>query len=124
MIRGRLDYLGLEVIPEEMNDVCDVIRESTNIDPRREIYFSKKGSLFEKFSDDAMIQPNYIPARGERKRHPLDRVSCEEVIQRRDLAEKRWDNRVRKLNRKSRKTAEEEREVDNVKKYFFPEKSE
>ena len=104
---GNDDYLGLPKVQGQLKDICDVIRETTafgthsGIDPRTQIYFSRKSSILHgsNLSENALIAPNYVPARGERKRHPLDLVSTEEVALRRQLANQRWEER--RKNRKN-----------------------
>jgi len=129
IIHARLDFLGLEMPDEKLNDICDVIREETSrnefpgTDPRKEFIYSKKGSVFENLHDNAMIEPNYLYPGKERKRHPLDRISSEEIVQRRALAERRWDTHSRKFKRKSR-VSHDDKEIQNAVQYFFPKSKE
>jgi hypothetical protein len=124
IVRGRVDYLGLEIPDEKLSEICDVIYEDTHVDPRREIYYSKRGSLFENFTEDAQIEPNFLRSGKKRERHPLDRVSCEEVILRRELAERRWEHHQslqRSKNLKKRVTSvKDEKEIQHAVEFFFP----
>jgi hypothetical protein len=105
------DHLGLPRIEGLLKDLCDIIRESTSfntrsgIDPRREIYYSRKSSILQgsNLSDDALIAPNCLSPRGIRKHHPLDLVSTEEVVQRRQLADRRWQEQKKQFKRSNRK---------------------
>jgi hypothetical protein len=122
---GNDDYLGLLKVDGPLKDICDVIRETTSfgkrggIDPRTQIYYSRKSSVLQgsNLSDDAMIAPNYIPARGERKRHPLDRVSTEEVVLRRQLANQRWEKQ-KKEQKERLKRSSASRKIENAKEYL------
>jgi hypothetical protein len=102
------DYLGLPKIEGQLKDLCDVIRETTSygtrggVDPRTQIYYSRKSSILQgsNLSDDALIAPNYVSNRGLRKRHPLDLVSTEEVVKRRELANRHWQEQKKEQRRK------------------------
>jgi len=106
---GNDDYLGLPKVQGQLRDICDVIRETTSfgthigLDPRTQIYYSRKSSILQgtDLSDDALIAPNHLPTRGERKRHPLDMVSTEEVVKRRELADRRWAEQKRQQRKKA-----------------------
>ena len=89
---GNEDDLGLPRIDGQLKEICEVIRDDTRSDPRKEIYFSRKSSILagSNLADDALMVPNHLPPRGQRVRHPLDKVSTEEVAKRRELADKRW----------------------------------
>jgi len=127
IFHGRLDFLGLERPDDKLNEICDVIREETSrnerpgTDPRKEIIYTKKGSAFENFHDNAMIEPNFLYPGKERKRHPLDRVSSEEIIQRRNLSDRQWNTHSGKIKRK-RRVNEDAKEIENAVQYFFPKK--
>jgi hypothetical protein len=121
IVSGRLDYLGLERPSDELNDLCDVIRDQTNRDPRREVYYSRKSSVFRELGEEAMITPNTLYIRKSRGRHPLDLVSTEEVMARRELADRRWNKRAFKGKRKASKDEKDSLDKE-VKDYFFSEK--
>jgi hypothetical protein len=117
------DYLGLPKVEGQLKDICDVIREATSfgkrggIDPRTQIYYSRKSSILQgsNLSDNSLIAPNYIPARGERKRHPLDLVSTEEVVKRRELANRRWEEQKKQQRKKQ---SDVSLKIESAKKFF------
>jgi hypothetical protein len=111
------DDLGLQRIEGQLKEICEVIRDDTRSDPRKEIYFSRKSSILagSDLSDDALLAPNHMPAKGQRVRHPLDRVSTEEVNKRRELSDRRWAEIYKRRPRK-RNPAEES--VRDAQKFF------
>jgi hypothetical protein len=115
---GNEDDLGLPRIEGQLKDLCEVIRDDTKSDPRKEIYYSKKASILagSNLSDEALLVPNHLPSRGQRSRHPLDKISCEEVSKRRELADKRWSN-VEKRKSKKRKTHVDEA-IQRTQRFF------
>jgi hypothetical protein len=122
---GNEDYLGLPKIEGQLKDLCDVIRESTSygkrggIDPRTQIFYSRRSSILAgtDLDDSAMLAPNYIPPRGMRKRHPLDLVSCEEVVKRRELASRRWAEQKKEQKQKE-KRSNTTLKIDRAKDFF------
>jgi hypothetical protein len=114
---GNEDDLGLPRIEGRLKEICEVVRDDTRSDPRKEVVFSRKSSILagSNLSDDALIVPNHLPTKKVRVRHPLDRVSTEEVAKRRELADKRWSDGFKKRPRK-RNPAEEV--VRNAQKFF------
>lgn len=123
---GNDDYLGLLKVDGPLKDICDVIRETTTfgahagIDPRTQIYYSKKSSILHgtNLTEDALIAPNYVPARGERKRHPLDLVSTEEVVLRRQLANQRWEQQKKEQRERNKRLNTSTRKIENAKDFF------
>lgn len=114
------DILGLERADELLKQVCDVVREFTNLDPRRAVLYAKRGSAFENLSDEAMIEPNYLN-RNRRRRHALDRISCEEITERRRLAESKWNNQLAATQQPSRESqVHDEERTEEVLQFFFP----
>jgi hypothetical protein len=124
---GNDDYLGLPKVQGHLKDICDVIRETTSfgthsgIDPRTQIYYSRRSSILQgsDLSDDALIVPNHLPARGEKKRHPLDMVSTEEVAKRRELADRRWEDRKREHKRQERRLNQNTGKIRNAQDWFI-----
>ena len=114
------DHLGLPKIEGDLKDLCDVIRESTSfgkrggIDPRTQIYYSRRSSILQgsDLGDDALLTPNSLPTKGERKKHPLDLTSTEEVILRRQLADRRWQEQKKKQRNNANK------KIENAKNFF------
>jgi hypothetical protein len=121
---GNEDYLGLPKVEGQLKDLCDVIRETTaygtrgGVDPRTQIYYSRKSSILQgsNLSDDALIAPNYISNKGLRKRHALDLTSCEEVVKRRELANRRWEEQKREQRKKERSNTS--LKIDRAKDFF------
>jgi hypothetical protein len=116
---GNEDDLGLPRIEGQLKEICEVVRDETRTDPRKEIYFSRRASVLagSDLADEALIVPNHLPSRGQRVRHPLDRVTTEEVMKRRELADKRWSDG---LKRRPRKRNPAEEVVRHAQRYFEP----
>jgi hypothetical protein len=120
---GNDDHLGLPRIEGELKDICDIVRESTGfgtrngIDPRTQIFYSRKSSILAgtNLTDNALLVPNCLPSRGVRKKHPLDLTSCEEVNQRRQLADRRWIEQKQRQKRSNNIMA---RKIENAKNFF------
>jgi hypothetical protein len=115
---GNEDTLGLPRIEGQLKEICEIFRDDTRVDPRKEIYFSRKSSILNgsEFTEEALIAPNSLPVKGNRKRHPIDRVTCEEVVKRRELADRRWSSVNKK--RKHQPSKQQHRDTENAKDYF------
>ena len=115
---GNEDDLGLLRIDGQLKDLCEVIRDDTRSDPRKEIFYSRKASILagSNLSDEALLVPNHLPSRGQRSRHPLDKVSTEEVSKRRELADKRWANGQKHKPKKKRTYVDEA--IQSTQKFF------
>jgi len=116
---GNEDDLGLPRIDGQLKELCEVIRDDTRRDPRKEILFSRKASILagSTLADEALLVPNHLPSRGQRSRHPLDRVSTEEVMKRRELADKRWAN-VQKHKPPKKKRTYADEAIQRTQEYF------
>lgn len=118
------DYLGLPKIEGQLKEICDIVREATSfgnhggIDPRTQRFYSRKSSILQgsNLSDDALLAPNCLSSRGERKRHPLDLVSTEEVAKRRELADRRWKEQKKQQRKRSNET--NTKKIENAKNFF------
>jgi len=101
--RGKTDYLGLDYLPRHINDISDVIREATGVDPRRNLVYSAKGSIYENMQRS--------------RNHPFDPIPAEEIRLRRLLAESHW-NRQRFHDRQRKESNEREEKIEYVQEYF------
>jgi hypothetical protein len=118
------DYLGLPRVSDHLRDICDVIRETTSfgthtgLDPRAQIYYSRKSSVLQgsDLHDNALIAPNCLPSRGQKKQHALDLVSTEEIILRRQLADRRWEEQKRQQRKRSNNL--DDRKIKNAVDFF------
>jgi hypothetical protein len=123
---GNEDYLGLPKVEGQLKDLCDVIRETTSygkrggIDPRTQIMYARKSSILQgsNLSEDAFIAPNCLPSRGMRKRHPLDIVSTEEVMKRRELANRHWQDQKKEQKQRDKRTNINTRKIEQAKDFF------
>ena len=118
-IEASTDYLGLPKIEGKLKEICEIVASETHSDPRKEIYYDGRSSILagSDLSDNALIQPNCLPQPGRmRKRHPLDRISTEEIAKRRQLADQRWEDV--KQERKRQKKPKEDKEITRAKEFF------
>jgi hypothetical protein len=121
--RNRFDFLGLEIPDPKLNEICEVIRDDTGRDPRRDIVYAKRGSILGDLPESARVHIRNGLPRPQVKSHPLNPISDEELVTRRELSESRW-TRSKRYNTKiqdTRKTEIEEKS-NEVKKFFFRKK--
>jgi hypothetical protein len=114
-LRGRTSFTGEEYLSQQVKDICDVIREETGVDPRKQLIYSGKDMVYGVHTD--ALKKQFMPKR----KNPFDPISSEEIILRRQLAENHW-NRSRLNDRQRKENNERQEKATEVSEYFFSDK--